>query len=152
MEKLNSLNQLINAIKTKEMAIFAGAGVSMVPPSCLPSWNMLKSNVVRSLIDSIEDNDFLKNNNISLKDNLNEYEISPELVFETIDDSDPFSAKRAIIDSLLKVNPNSVHKLLGLLAKHHFLRIIVTTNFDTLIEDVLNASIEDQEGKLLTRM
>lgn len=131
--KLRKLpDSLKRAISGQHLAILCGAGISITPPSSLPSWWMLNSIILEEICsaaqkylptDFIDDLNSLEINNIPVQS------LSDEIV-NIIAGHNYFPILR-FLDSAC-TNPN--HKALASLAKSGSLRAIISTNFDTLIE------------------
>ena len=43
--------KILNIINQQKISLFVGAGISMIPPSCLPSWWQLNHIILDSLAD-----------------------------------------------------------------------------------------------------
>jgi tetratricopeptide (TPR) repeat protein len=125
------------------IVLMAGAGVSMGPPTCLPGWDDLNNQIVDALgyrIDSYLDRPGWT------------AELRDALKFARTSGSIPSDYQAQILDELcgeryfhalrsLDVNVrNPAHSAIAVLAKNDLLRAIVTTNFDRLIEQALEAA------------
>ena len=130
-----------NAITTNGFVIFAGSGLSMLPPSNLPSWwgynqaileeakqRTLNNipNLTAEMIDAITD--------LSL-DNLDVAGFS-EQISALITEKNYLP----LLSLLESKHCNANHLALAELARKGVLRAIVTTNFDTLIERAFRES------------
>ena len=118
------------------LVVFCGAGVSMVPPSCLPSWWQLNEQIVSSLASVIEPlcgaaqaQAWAK----LLNARRSAGSFPPEYQAEVI--SEHFGASYfKVLQCLDGDEPNEVHLSLAALAKAGVVRFIVTSNFDRLLE------------------
>jgi tetratricopeptide (TPR) repeat protein len=118
------------------LVIFCGAGISMVEPTCLPSWWELNEHVVLALSHQIElfcgveqAADLARQIN-ERRDN---QRFPPEFQAEIISKhygSDYFK----VLQCLDGKEPNAVHLAIATLAKSGYVRAIVTSNFDRLLE------------------
>ncbi|MEM2100282.1 MAG: hypothetical protein QXP45_02970 [Thermoproteota archaeon] len=133
------LEQLVERIGIEEVAIFCGAGVSKNPPSNLPLARDLRRSIVESLIDV---NIFEEEVRRKLEGGLGERGIRYplEAFLQTVDANAPF------IDTLIEIyrlgKPNKNHVLFSELMKNGYVKEIMTTNFDTKIEEALESSFE----------
>ena len=118
-------NQLIDKDKLKDggLAIFCGAGISK--NSGIPLARETNRHILEVL--KIDDKDINElNNNIPF-----------EAFMEIISDYGnlPTDFSRSILDMYNHSKPNINHLVIAKLAKEGFIKTIITTNFDTLIED-----------------
>lgn len=133
------LEQLVERIGIEEVAIFCGAGISKNPPSNLPLARDLRKSIVESLIDV---NIFEEEVRRKLEGGLGERGIRYplEAFLQTVDANAPF------IDTLIEIyrlgKPNKNHVLFSELMKNGYVKEIMTTNFDTKIEEALESSFE----------
>jgi len=119
-------NILSNAIKTivqKRTAIFCGAGISY--NSGLP----LANDILREILSKIDVDD--RHANLILNSSL-PFESFIETIKSESDITD-------ILEIFNSGRPNTNHKLIGKLVASGYISIMLTTNFDTLIEDALIA-------------
>ena len=118
------------------LVIFCGAGISMVEPTCLPSWWELNERVVQALSHQIElfcgveqAADLARQIN-ERRDN---QRFPPEFQAEIISKyygSNYFK----VLQCLDGKEPNAVHLAIATLARSGYVRAIVTSNFDRLLE------------------
>jgi tetratricopeptide (TPR) repeat protein len=125
---------LLAAAREKRLVVFAGAGISMDPPTALPSWWDLSSSVVRSLATRagsvISDSAMLANIIVERQKAEN---FPPDYVAEKIVHSIQ-SAYFEVLRCIDSDRPNANHLALAELAATDKLRAIITTNFDRTIE------------------
>ena len=118
------------------LVIFCGAGVSMVAPTCLPSWWQMNEEVVQALSRQIEPfcgqeraADWARQIN-ARRDNRR---FPPEFQAEII--SKHYGAEYfKVLECLDGNEPNAVQLAIAALAKSGHVRAIVTSNFDRLLE------------------
>jgi hypothetical protein len=126
---------LVDALSSGQLLIFCGAGISMLPPSSLPDWwsyNQSILEVARRLtleqLPNLPETAVQSLRDLSL-DKLNVGAFSDVLVQSF---AGPYYFP--LLTVLESDQPNANHKALAELAKRGIVRHIVTTNFDTLIE------------------
>jgi tetratricopeptide (TPR) repeat protein len=126
---------LREAIKRKRLLIFAGAGVSLLPPSSLPDWFGFNEAILEeskaSALRIVSDLDRSAAEEIQAI-NLKEFPVQSfsDLVVRCFAGESYFS----VIEVLDSEFTNANHSALAELSRSGILRSIVTTNFDTLIE------------------
>lgn len=135
-EILQLTERLLKPIGKKKVAIFCGAGISY--NSGLP----LVSELLEKIFSKLE----LSSKQIQL---INNSKLPFERIMESVLDE---SALDEIIDIFEKGIPNTNHILIAKLVKKSYLKIICTTNFDTLIERALEKEglIPDVHFKVLS--
>ena len=114
--------------------MFVGAGVSMVPPSCLPSWWQVSHVILDALAEVATTATPMA---LELADGIKRREAENKLPPEFASEVLTYSLGDLYFDALASVDggrPNRVHRWLAALARARALPAIVTTNFDTLIE------------------
>jgi len=110
--------------------IFCGAGISIPPPSCSPSWWTLTEEILEAFFNRVP-NEYLPPE-MEIKDPNRQ----PEEVFETfasILDDKLYKAFKA----LDVAEPNQTHVLIARLAKAGILKACFSTNFDIYLERAL---------------
>ena len=131
--------RLLQAARDKRLVIFAGAGISMDPPTALPSWWDLSASVVRALAGRaspvIADAAALAEIVVARQ---RSDQFPPDYVAEKIVHSigESYFEVLRCIDS---DRPNPNHLALAELASQGKLRAIITTNFDRAIEAAFTA-------------
>ena len=130
--------QILQKIRNKNTLFFCGAGISLEPPAGLPDWKKLRDFTLESIAK--------KNELLSLHLPLlletpmiaepGEKGITPEVVASEImaNCSEYFESFRALKDG----KPNINHVYIAKMAGAGFIRHIITTNFDTFIEEALH--------------
>lgn len=121
------LNEIENT-QNGELIIFAGAGISK--NSGLPLANQLIAKVIEKLDED-------ENMSVDIQEKLQNLRMPFESFMEIIlRDSRDYS----LLNVYAKGKPNTNHKLIAHLAARGRVRIIVTTNFDCLIEEALESA------------
>lgn len=130
------MHTLQGHLKDGRLVVFVGAGVSMLPPTCLPSWWDVNRAVVTALVEQVS-RIFPTNAARSLGETVTARQkagrLPPEYQAEIIAGRLP----RGYFDVLRCLDsdqPNAAHDHLVALARTGRLRAIVTTNFDRVIE------------------
>lgn len=126
--------ELVPLLRERRLTVLAGAGVSMVPPTGLPSWWELN----HAVLDALRAQASLVTPHAAaiiegLKRKQQAGRMPPEYTSEVITHSiadDYFEVLRCLEGQRI----NAVHAWLAALARARRLPAIVTTNFDTLIE------------------
>ncbi|UYP48210.1 Photosystem I assembly protein Ycf3 [Candidatus Lokiarchaeum ossiferum] len=132
-------------IKTLEMlkqgkaVFFIGAGISMIPPSCLPSWWQI-NHIILDALESEASSLIPQETNIVklIKKREEDGKLPPEYVAEIITNRIGDSYFE-VLQGLEGESPNEAHLWLAVLAKAGLLPAIITTNFDTLVERAFDA-------------
>ncbi|MFX1250779.1 MAG: SIR2 family protein [Promethearchaeota archaeon] len=127
-------SKILDFIKQRKVTFFVGAGISLIPPSCLPSWWQINHLV----LDSLANESFplvpeVKQLTSLIKKHEEDGNLPPEFVAEIITNrigSSYFDVLQILEGDIL----NQVHLWLATLGKADMISAIVTTNFDTLIE------------------
>ena len=142
-----TFDQLVTRLRREltagRVTFLVGAGVSMLPPTYLPSGPRLRDVAVRALCDASP----LRTQWQALSKNGRYREMVPEVAFQSMDDCIG-SKVSALFDVLRGMLPNHAHAMLAAALTAR----VVTTNFDLLIEhfgrrDVvhLHGSLDDVE-------
>jgi hypothetical protein len=132
--------------KESGVVILAGAGVSAIPPSCLPDWVSLNKMIVGALCERIETYlnrpAYTRQLQQRVNARLNETSFPPDYQAQILKENcgDPYFKA---LQSLDISTTNPVHEIIGWLARQGFINAIVTTNFDCLLEKAL-----DKQGVL----
>ena len=121
MDPLAFLTDQFNSAKC---AIFCGAGISY--NSGVPLMPDIKKKVLSGLPMNLKDTDELLNCKMP-------FELFMECLVEN-------TANTSIMDLFALGKPNNNHTWIAELAKKGLLRIVITTNFDELIETALNTA------------
>jgi hypothetical protein len=136
---LPPLSKTLPPLLKEGMIVFCGAGISIPPPSCSPSWWKLTEEILKTFFDRIPE-DYNLPKDMILKDS----DRQPEEVFETFSnilDERLFKA----FEALDVAKPNPIHYILARLAKAGILKACFTTNFDIYLEHALKEEKVDFE-------
>ncbi len=129
--EINPLEKTLPSFFDDGFIVFCGAGISIPPPSCSPSWWVLTEEILKAFFDRVPD-DYNLPKDMILKDP----DRQPEEVFESfanVLDERLYKAFEALDVAI----PNLNHIALARLAKAGVLRACFTTNFDIYIERAL---------------
>jgi tetratricopeptide (TPR) repeat protein len=123
------------------LVLFAGAGVSMQPPTCLPSWKAINEIVLDALAEhtaEFTDQGFADELRDSLVATRNATSwFTPDYQAQLIEDEIGHDYFR-VLQALDTDACNSCHEAIAALAARGSLAAIVTTNFDRLLERALD--------------
>ena len=123
------LSEVLPTLFDQGFIAFCGAGVSIPPPCCSPSWWMLTEEILKSFFSQIPD-DYNLPKDMILKDP----DRQPEEVFEAFSNILDERMYRAF-EALDVAEPNANHYALARLAKMGILKVCFTTNFDIYLEN-----------------
>ncbi|NOQ77576.1 MAG: hypothetical protein GQ475_07310 [Methylococcaceae bacterium] len=132
---INSTDKTIaleEASKKGALIIFCGAGISMLPPSCSPSWWEIYQAASSALIDNFHESFPTFNKQLNVDELLSPFSTQQiaDLIVNQFAGA-TFLEKLQVVDV---ADPNENHRLLASLSANGNLAGIVTTNFDTLLE------------------
>ena len=135
------IEEILEAISKGKLAIFCGSGISMNSPSHLPSGKVLRKAIANQIINLNSINSEIKTSietGIVQKEGMEIVFYPFEVFIQTIDQNAPFI--QTLIKIFKKGKPNKNHIFLAELMKKRYVKHIMTTNFDTKIEDALKAN------------
>lgn len=149
------VRQIRRALHAHRLTFLTGAGVSMLPPSNLPSGAALKDFAVRTLCACGP----LKSRWREIARNQRYKRVTPEILFQRFYACLGEATFLTFFDLFQHARPNSAHRILAELAAKGTVRIL-TTNFDLLIESLPAASKRtihlhgalDQPDTMVTRI
>jgi hypothetical protein len=126
-------DEIRRAFIQQRMALFCGAGISVEPPATLPDWKTLRDETIKAVAGS--DEALLATLPTLLGQNVDRGDgqsLAPELVATIVRGIVPdyFQSLRVLDHD----QANRNHTLIARLARDGFLRYVVSTNFDQLIE------------------
>jgi hypothetical protein len=130
----------LKTAKRKGIGIFAGAGISVAPPSSCPTWDNLKREILRSLLARLLSDIKTTKEVEELSPAVMRLNMRPELFITCLTSLLDRSFVVEMLRGLNSGEPNLNHSLIALLAREHILKSIITTNFDNYIERELNNS------------
>jgi len=133
-----TMNELLEHLSAGDVVFFAGAALSMRPPSYLPLAFQLVDNTVRAVCGQ-ELSRFYPEILPSIRGQRRIALLAPELIFQTV--YNVVGEYGLDILSILDTRPasnraNHNHRILAKAAGNYF-NMIITTNFDLLIEEAL---------------
>lgn len=124
--------EIFNELLEKPFVIVAGAGISMLAPASIPGWwdfnNILKEIILKKAFKQLPE---IKN---QLESTLKSTKIPVTAFSDIIVNSIAGSSYFKLLELLEGNAPNANHYSLGSLVKDKKILSIITTNFDTLIE------------------
>lgn len=141
MNEIDLANFIKNILETNDkICFFCGAGISKEKPSYAPDFIELRNQLILSLLQKLESNDFLNNGEtIEIYSSIinylkeNNFWLKPEVALHWFLQS--FGDK--IFDALQCLNrgfPNICHKVLSNICAKNNNALIITTNFDLYFE------------------
>lgn len=139
-----NVSSFVQAADSNGVVVLAGAGVSMGPPACVPSWWDFNRQILETLKSIALSDHEPENTGLVLPDPLRKTIAQLSLESLELTDfsqivSDAFAGPSwfELLDVLESDKPNEAHQLVARLAVGGKLRAILTTNFDTLFERAL---------------
>jgi tetratricopeptide (TPR) repeat protein/NAD-dependent SIR2 family protein deacetylase len=128
--------KLVAAARESPLVVFAGAGVSMAPPTNLPSWREFNGAVVRALADSaaplVSQPIASRAAEVVLARHA-EKKLPPEYQAQVL--AETMHARYfEVLRHLDSDRPNPTHLAIAWLAREGCVRAVVTTNFDRALE------------------
>lgn len=114
------------------MATFVGAGISVMAPANLPLWSNFRDYV----IDCLGDADSVGQSALPSRHELVQ-QLKPESLMEVIRDGTDDTLIQELMLAFRGNLPNSNHHDIAQLCKDRFIRCVISTNFDPLLEDAL---------------
>ena len=136
------LDRAIDGARQGRLAVVAGAGISMLPPSNLPSWWEFTAALLTAAVAKAVTAPFLDKDSIAAVRSLTPDSINTATLSEAISKYVASIAYFPVLTVLDGTTINANHQALAELARLGRLRAIVTPNFDTLIERAF------QEGRV----
>ncbi len=129
--KASTLREVLPGMIETGFILYTGAGISIPPPTCAPSWWTLTEEILTAFFEKIPDDWGMPKDLI-----IHDPELQPELIFENF--ANIFDERLYKIFKALNVGePNANHTLMAKLAKAGVLKAAFTTNFDVYIERAL---------------
>jgi tetratricopeptide (TPR) repeat protein len=137
---MNGYTILIQHARENKLLVFAGAGVSMAPPSSLPSWNAFNDAVLHALTAAVGDYMSQPYSNWTLARLTSRRDTTPFFAPDFMADIIAEEVGRDYFRVLQALDTDAIndgHRALAALVASGAVRAIVTTNFDRLIERAL---------------
>ena len=125
------LEQTFKTLVREGFIVFCGAGLSIPPPSCSPSWWQLTEEILKAFFNRVPDEYNLPKDMV-----LKDPDRQPEEVFEAFSNVLDERMFR-VFEALDVAEPNATHYTLARLAKKGILKACFTTNFDIYLEKAL---------------
>ena len=129
-----SLTPLVEASEHAELVVFAGAGISMSAPSCLPDWKGFNLALLEEIKGSALELPALSANAAAAIRRLEIEELSVEALSDAVVDSFAGDKYFPLLEVLDSDQSNANHEAIAELARTRRCVAVVTTNFDTLLE------------------
>lgn len=126
----------VKTAKKKGVCIFAGAGISVPPPSSCPTWDTLKREILNALSARLSSVRNIKKD----VEELSNLDMRPELFMTCMTAMFERGFVVEMVCGLNSGEPNLNHSLIALLAREQIVRSIITTNFDNYLERELDSS------------
>jgi tetratricopeptide (TPR) repeat protein len=130
------LQPLLQATGESRLVIFAGAGISMAPPTNLPSWRDFNHVVIRALADGsapLLDRALADRAVDVVSARHRQEKLPPEYQAQLLAEI----LRRRYFDAIRNLDsdrPNATHLAIAWLARLGLVRAVVTTNFDRVLE------------------
>ncbi|UVT16929.1 MAG: tetratricopeptide repeat protein [Nitrospira sp.] len=134
------LQPLFRAVDESRLVIFAGAGISMAPPTNLPSWRDFNHVVIRALADASTPllGRALADRAVDVVSTRHRQEkLPPEYQAQVLAEI----LRRRYFDVIRYLDsdrPNATHLAIAWLARAGLVRAVLTTNFDRVLESAFS--------------
>jgi len=150
----DTFHTLLTSLTSRTCVPFVGAGVSIAPPTNALDWNSFIKHIITALATHSKPIGYTHSTYQRVLDSVVSYAGKPELVLQVLHDKSTLSDDNffRLLRSLESLKPNFNHYALAQMAANKSLQYIVTTNFDTCIEQALTdlsikyKSYVDHEG------
>lgn len=129
-----SLASVVEAARRAELIVFAGAGISMSAPSCLPDWNGFNLALLEEIKASALALPGLPESAAAAIRRLDIEQLGVEALSDVVVHSFAGESYFPLLEVLDSDQPNANHEAIAELARRGLCRGVVTTNFDTLFE------------------
>ena len=139
MDFSECLERLVETARSKQLSVWAGAGISWKTPACRPLARELKLYILESICSHPALSGFFKNR---LQQDSNIYDMIASYPLEAF--IEQIERHLNIVSDIAKVfrggSPNKYHLFIAKMMKERFVREVLTTNFDLLIERALESN------------
>src|SRR6266702_1471325 len=125
---------LNSALDQGRIGVFVGAGISTIPPSHLPSWNTLNRAVLEAIHYQAQQDGHVWSELVSEIEERIKTSLLPDIYLSQIIVNRIGFRYFSVLKCLNSDEPNAIHYWLAEMAKQNRLSVIITTNFDDLIE------------------
>lgn len=129
-----SFASLVEAARRAELVVFAGAGISMSAPSCLPSWKGFNLALLEEIKASALALPGLPERAAAAIRRLDIEQLGVEVLSDAVVRSFAGESYFPLLEVLDSDQTNRNHEAIAELARRGLCRGVVTTNFDTLLE------------------
>jgi hypothetical protein len=125
----------VEQVRRDGLVIFAGAGISVAPPSGAPTWKQLIRELLSNMMDILLENDWpIKESLRKWKLDLLQIPLRPETTLWSLAQIMPREDIENILAGIDEGAPNGGHLAVATLAKAGIVKAIITTNFDQHFE------------------
>jgi hypothetical protein len=132
--------QLVERLRCHPIALFCGAGISMDYPSCLPSASALKRTFFDAVINAIPRPGILDDHDIREKLEWVFNDIRFEIFLHLLTEWGGCQRWEESLVFMDSAKPNNCHEAIAKIASSPTPQVVITTNFDNLIEQALKQS------------
>lgn len=140
---IRTIEHVTGKIKANGLIVFAGAGFSATPPSCIPGWYALNAMILQALRNRVtrylgRDRKWLEKVMRGAIERRNSGLFPPEYQAQVMEEQCGLNYFRAL-SAVDTDQLNRVHKMLSSIAAGGCLKGVVSTNFDRLIEKSISS-------------
>ena len=125
---------LLRAVQERRLVVLAGSGISVLAPSYLPDWRGFNEALLEGVKDLALTHPGLNEDAESAIRGLSLDRFPIEAFSDAVVDAYAGEEYFPVLKILDSREPNANHRALAELARQGILRAVVTTNFDTLLE------------------
>ncbi len=136
MVRHGSLADLAGLVGGHKPVLFLGAGVSIAEPAALP----LAGQLIKGFIEALTADSKLKKLTSELPDDAFDGLLSPEIIYNAVSEYAAPVVPHLFKAALGSDRPNVNHRIVAGLVSGGYVERIITTNFDSLIEQCLDAT------------
>jgi tetratricopeptide (TPR) repeat protein len=136
-DDVDPLAAVLKAAERGRLLVFAGAGISMAQPSCLPNWKGFNRALLEEVKKSALTLPALPNDAAAAIRRIDFEKLEVEGFSDTVVSSFAGESYFPILEVLDSEQTNAHHRAIAELARRGACRALVTTNFDQLLERAL---------------
>src|SRR4029077_13642933 len=136
-DDVDPLAAVLKAAEGGRLLVFAGAGISMAQPSCLPNWKGFNRALLEEVKKSALALPALPNDAAAAIRRIDFEKLEVEGFSDTVVSSFAGESYFPILEVLDSEQTNAHHRAIAELARRGACRALVTTNFDQLLERAL---------------
>jgi hypothetical protein len=133
-----SLSALLK-LSSRPIVLFAGAGLSVDPPTNAPVWKDVQRNLVEAVTSRLRLEDWPVRDELVARSEVLTDGLRPETFFQALYDRCVYFDSYALLKLLIGVQPNRHHLAVAELLRSGHLTTVITTNFDENIEHGIQA-------------